>query len=127
MSLSSRVKAAADDSSTDNDPLTVGKIGSTGGNTHFLGQLATVAITCTLLLTADESGSVVDFGDFWTNDGDITITRHGGSFNSGIGNIGRLIARDAVVDEGNTGKITVAETTPFRSWVAWDSGLPMAT
>ncbi len=89
------------DSSTDNDHLTVGKIGSTGGDTNFLNQLANVAI---LDGDADGSGSVVDFGDFWTNDGDITINTGMDGFNSGIGNIGRLTAQ---------GKITVADTSPI--------------
>ncbi len=57
---------------------------------------------------ADGSGSVVDFGDFWTNDGDITINTMADDFTSGIGDIGRLIARDAVVGDGITGEITVA-------------------
>ena len=63
--------------------------------------MANVAI---LDVDADGSGSVVDFGDFWTNDGDITINADMDDFNSGIGDIGRLIARDAVVGDGSTGR-----------------------
>ena len=51
-----------------------------------------------------QSGSVVDFGGFWTKDGHITInTGMADEFASGIGDIGRLTARGDPVfnDDGD--------------------------
>ena len=98
-----KFSGGGDDSSTaDNDRLKVGSIVSTVGDIHFQGLLADVDVTGNAVdLTADPpspSISVVDFGGFWTKDGNITIEAGTAGFdNSGIGNIGPLTAEEITV------------------------------
>ena len=67
-------------------------------------QLATVNVTGNDITNGGEDAvSVVDFGDFWTKDGNIIInTGMADEVASGIGDIGRLTARgDPVFDDDN--------------------------